>query len=117
MMDEQQVLLDTFVSKIKSVAALCRGDRVQLENYEDTVFRLTAGEKGHFTAAAAGESLEIRVLTQVSDYCEGEGRVGLIMSSLVMLGNPTRDLTSSLGQILDGNCHRLWALYPKPRVE
>ena len=31
-MDERQVLLDSFVAKVKQSAALCRGDRIQKEN-------------------------------------------------------------------------------------
>ena len=97
-MDEQQVLLDTFVARIRHSAALCRGDKVQMENYADTVVRLPAGESGHLTAAATGESLAISVLTQVADYCEGAVPV---VASFGILGNPTRDLTSSIGQILE----------------
>ena len=100
-MDEHQVLLDTFVAKVKQSAALCRGDRIQVENYAVTLYRLTAGECGHFSAAAAGESLAIKVLTRVVDYCTGEARVGFVMASLGMPGNPGRALTNFLGQLLD----------------
>ena len=100
-MDERQVLLDTFVAKVKQSAALCRGDRIQVENYAETLYRLTAGESGHFSADAAGESLAIKVLTRVVDYCTGEGRLGLVMASFGMMGNPGRDLTIFLGQLLD----------------
>ena len=53
-MDERQVLSDTFVPKVKQPAALCRGDRIQVENYAEPLFRLTAEESGHFSAAATG---------------------------------------------------------------
>ena len=100
-MDERQVLLDTFVAKVKQSAALCRGDRIQVENYAETLYRLTAGESGHFTAAAAGESLAIKALTRVVDYCIGDARVGLLMASFGIPGNPGRDLINFLGQLLD----------------
>ena len=100
-MDERQVLLDTFVAKIKQSAALCRCDRIQVENYAETLYRLTAGKSGHFSAAVVGESLAIKVLTRVVDYCTGEGRVGLVMASFGIPGNPGRDLTNFLGQLLD----------------
>ena len=100
-MDERQVLLDTFVAKVKQSAALCRGDRIQVENYAATLYGLTAGESGHFSAAAAGESLAIKVLTRVVDYCTGDARVGFVMASFGMPGNPGRELTNFLGQLLD----------------
>ena len=100
-MDEHQVLLDTFVAKVKQSAALCRGDRIQVENYAETLYRLTSGESGHFSAAAAGESLAIKVLTRVVDYCTGGARVGFVMASFGFPGNPGRALTKFLGQLLD----------------
>ncbi len=100
-MGERQVLLDTFVAKIKQSAALCRGDRIQVENYAETLYRLTAGESGHFSAAAAGESLAIKVLTRVVDYCTGGAMVGFVMASFGFPGNPAGALTKFLGQLLE----------------
>ena len=112
-MDERQVLLDTFVAKVKQSAALCRGDRIQMDNYGKTLYRLTSGESGHFSAAASGESLAIGVLTQVVDYCTGDGRVGLVMASFGITGNPWRELSNFLGRLLDEELYSTLGDVPK----
>ena len=38
-MEEQRVLLDTFVANMKQSAARCREDRIQAENYAETLYR------------------------------------------------------------------------------
>ena len=98
---ERQILLDTFLAKIKYSAAFSRGDRVQMENYNRAVLRLTSGEDGYLSAAVAGETLAIRVLEQVADYCIDKGRINFAMASLEGPGNPGRALANNLGEILD----------------
>ena len=100
-MEEQQVLLDTFVAKMKQSAALCRGDRIQVENYAVTLYRFTAGEYGHFTAAAAGESLAIKVLTQVVDYCTSEFVVNGLLGDALVPGYADKRLRAFLSEVLD----------------
>ena len=123
---KHQVLLDTFVAKVKLSAALCRGDRFQVENYAGTLYRYTAGEYGHFTAAAAGESLAIKVLTQVVDYSTNELVVNALLVDRLFPGYSMKRLQVFLGDVLNRElppilgdvsaatsemiCHEIWAI-------
>jgi hypothetical protein len=60
-MDDQQVLMDTFISRLRLAAAMARGDRTQVERYEEVVSDLIAGGSGHLTAAATGDNLAARL--------------------------------------------------------
>ena len=99
-MEERQVLLDTFVAKIKLSAALCRGDRIQAWNYAQTLYRYTAGEYGYFTAAATGETLAMTVLTQVVDYSTGQLAVNALMMDRRFPGYSVKRLEVFLGEVL-----------------
>ena len=100
-MDEQKVLLDTFVAKVKATAALCRGDLVQYDNYGETVYLLTAGEHGHLTAAATGESLAMKVITQVAHYCMNDHVTNVLIGSAIVPGYAETQLRAYLGEVLD----------------
>ena len=100
-MGPQEVLLDTFVARLKEAAALSRGDRVQVENYAEKVHALTSGEYGHFTAAATGESLALTVIAQVVDYSTGELVVDVLVGEPLTPGYAGKRLLEYVGAVLD----------------
>ena len=100
-MDEHQVLLNTFVARIKEASALSRGDRVQVENYGSTVFDLTSGCHGHFAAAAAGESLALKVIEQVVQFATQDLVIDVLLGERIVPGYAEKRFRSRLGEILD----------------
>ena len=100
-MTEQQVMLDTFVAKVKAVGAFSRGDLVQVENYLNVGRRLTAGESGHFAAAATGESLATKVIREMVDLSMEQLRESLVAEKVGLPTYPEQDLTGFLDQLLE----------------
>ena len=119
-MDSRQVMVDSFVATIKQAAALCRGDLTQVDNYGNTRYRLTAGEFGHFTAAATGEGLAVKIIEYLVDYCNGEIVVGLLLIEDQFPGHTVKklerlsvriidhELPSTLGELPDATKMMLW---------
>ena len=119
-MDSRQVMVDSFVATIKQAAALCRGDLAQFANYGNTRYRLTAGEVGHFTAAATGEGLAVKIIEDLVDYCRKEIVVGLLLVECQFPGHTAKklerlsarviddELTSTLGELPYATKRMLW---------
>ena len=101
-MDDQQVLTDTFVSKLRLAAAMARGDRAQVERYEEVVSDLIAGESGHLTAAATGDNLAHRIIENVVAHCVGKFLInGHQPVYLSLPHNAEIGLRSYIGELLD----------------
>ena len=98
---DQEVLLSTFVARIKDSAARSRGDRLQVENYARTVYELTSGEHGHLVAAATGESLALKVITQVVDYSTREFVGDVQVNNRLFPGYAEKRLLTHVGEVLD----------------
>ena len=100
-MEEQRVLLDTFVAKLKLSAALCRGDRNQAEIYAVRLYTLTSGADGHFTAAATGEGLATRIIEQIVYQGAVEYPINYLMMESISAGYAAKRLESVLAEVLD----------------
>ena len=101
-MDDQQVLMDTFISRLRLAAAMARGDRTQVERYEEVMSDLIAGGSGHLTAAATGDNLAHRIIENVVTHCVGKFLINGHHPVYLSLPHKAEvELRSYIGELLD----------------